>query len=804
MLVAAVLMGALASPLTAQDPVVPPTGSATLLGQVVAGDSDQPVPSVSVEVLFASDSFAVGSAVADAQGRFRVRHLPEGTFFVRLSSIGYGTVTTETFEVAAAEERDLGPLALPVEAIEIDPLTVSTQRTAVTFEADRISYNVGVMPGTDGASVTEALATIPELEVGIDGQVTLREGSVSIYIDGRAAPMSGEALALFLEQFPADYLQEIQVVDSPSARWRAEGTGGVVNLVTKEGVELGLSGNVFAQAGTRGQYGMGGRGTLQRGDWTVNGGGFLRLSDSESTGYDLRQNLVVAPEYLRQDSWTDRSGLTGNVDLDLRWDATERSRLRLEGRVSGSGDESDGLTTTTHLEELDLPLLTYDRTRAADAGQLTWDLAANWEWENDEGGQELQVEAELQQGSEWENSREEILEEIERDGGGALIPAELTLDEEDQLEREFTVEVDWLQPLGEETELELGWELERTTNEVDRVLRLLDDPDGISGGEVDDRGHDDREVNQSAYATVQRSFGPVGVQVGARAEHTDLSFQLPDGTRFGQAWFDLFPSANVSWRMDDVRNLRLSYSRRVERPGLSVLNPLNTSTDPSNRRVGNPDIEPQYAHVMSAHLRWSLGEGSLRISPYLRATENGWAQITTVDDDGVSTRSYANLASTRRLGASVGYSLRPRDGIWGGYVSVSAAHEDRDASNLDARYSGSSFRVSTRANLDLRVTDQIRAQANLRYSPATDLPQGRVDARYRADFGARWQAMDDRMSLRLRLRDPFGLEGSSSRLRDLDYILIGRSDESSRSAELSVAWTLGGGGEMRRGGRGWR
>src|SRR5690606_25974020 len=120
-------------------------------------------------------------------------------------------------------------------------------------------------------------------------------------------PMSGDALAIFLEQFPADYLQKIEVIDNPSARYDAEGSGGIVNLVMKEGVELGFSGSVFANAGTRGQYGMGGRGTLQKGEWTYNGGGFLRLSDSERTGFDLRQNLLTDPAFVRQDSWSDRS-----------------------------------------------------------------------------------------------------------------------------------------------------------------------------------------------------------------------------------------------------------------------------------------------------------------------------------------------------------------------------------------------------------------------------------------------------------------------------------------------------------------
>ena len=283
--------------LRGQESAETPRGNAFVSGRLLDAASGEPVPSAIVELIRAFDSLEVAEALTDGGGRFTINRVPEDEFFLRLTSLGFATVTTQVFEVATAERRHLGDLPMSVEAVELEPITVSAERTVVTYEADRTAYNVGVMPGTEGASVTETLGSIPELEVDIDGRVTLRNSSVAIYIDGREAPMSGEALAIFLEQFPSDYLQSIEIIDNPSARYDADGAGGIINLVTKEGVELGLSGSVFANAGTRGQYGVGGRGTLQRGPWTLNGGTFLRLSDSENTTFDLRQNLFVDPAY---------------------------------------------------------------------------------------------------------------------------------------------------------------------------------------------------------------------------------------------------------------------------------------------------------------------------------------------------------------------------------------------------------------------------------------------------------------------------------------------------------------------------
>ncbi len=773
-----------------------PQGSAAVVGRVVAEEGGAPVGTAPVELLSMGDSSQVATAVTDAGGRFRLERIPEGVFFVRIQRLGYGRLVTQSFEVAAAELRNLGDLLLRTEALAMEPITVSAERSPVTYTAEGSSWTVGVMPGTQGTSVTETLSMIPDLEVDIDGNVTLRGETVTILINGRETPMTGEALTLFLEQFPADYLATINVVDAPSARYGAGGTGGIIDLVLKEGVDLGVSGSVFANAGTRGQYGVGGRGTLQRGDLTLNGGAFLRLSDRESSGYDLRQNLVSAPPFLRQDSRSDRTGLSNSADLGLRWHPSDAARFQVEGRVSGSGNESSGLTTTTHLDEDESPILRFGRSRDADSRNLSFDLSGSFDYEWERRRHELEIEVEVTRGWERSDSRQELTETGEL-VDGILIPAELTLEEQDAFRKGVGLQVDYTRPLGEDGGMEVGYDLNLEEADDAFLVRLVADGEAPEG-ELSDRGYSESETRHSAYATLRRAFGALNLQAGVRAEHSDRGFELPDGRTFGQRRTDLFPSASMSWRMEGDRFLRLSYSQRVNRPGFQVLNPVDRSTDPANRRVGNPDIEPQFTHRVSLDLNWPAGPGRLRLSPHYSTTQNGWAELTRVDADGVSTRTWENIASRTSYGASVTWSLRQRGG-WRTHLTLSGRREVRDAGNLDDRYSGASFLVSSRANVQGPITEQLSAQGNFSYTPPTDLPQGRRDARYRADLGMRYRLLDDRASLGLSLADPFGLRRSSSRLRDLDYILVGRSEESTRSARISFSYTLGGGGG--RGGR---
>lgn len=790
---------------SAQEPAPALHGTGVLMGVIVAGDTGDPLPGTGVEVLWAVDSVRAARTVTNEAGRFRIGQLPEGDYFLRLENLGYATITTVPFELAYGEGRDLGTLALPVEALELAPIRVSAERTVVTYEADRTAYNVGVMAGTEGASVTEALRNIPELEIDIDGRITLRGSAPVIYIDGRPAPMSGEALTLFLEQFRADFVEKVEIMENPSARYAAEGSGGIVNIVLKEGVELGLSGSVHANAGTRGQHGGGVRATLQRGPWTLTGNGGLRLTEVARSDFDLRQNLLTDPAFLRQDSWSDRSGLAGSGDVQVRYEPTDRIRVFGRGRINQAGNDADGLTTTTHLNGAEVPILRYDRASTSDDRSASGDLAAGFEYRWEPRRHELEVELQVQRGRDLRDREEEITsEELLEDG--ALIPAELTLDERTEWQRQSSLEVDYTRPLGEDGRLEVGYDLESEDSDNHRLIRFVDDPEAAPEGTLTDRGYGHREVVNAAYLTVGRQLGDVGVQLGLRAERTDSRFEIPTGETFDNDYLDLFPSLNVSYRFDRSRQLRLSYSRRVQRPSASVLNPMDRSTDPLTRRVGDPYIEPAFTHSVSLNASWSGSMGNLRFSPYYRRTTNDWAETITVDDAGVSTRTYRNVASEDSYGASLTYSLRPLEG-WNGYVSISGRRVVRDASNLAVRYSGTSLRRSGRANVTARLTGGLSWQGSFSYSPPVDLPQGRSDARYTADFGVRYRFLDSRASLRLAFRDPFDLRRSGTRTSDLSYIQIDRSRESARSIAVSLSYAFGGRGTMRgdwrgRGGRG--
>ena len=772
-----------------------------VIGRVVSEVGEEALAGANVVLRRPSDGSALVTSATNDSGRFLLTRVRPGAYVLEVSYLGYATLT-EDVTIAESGPVDLGVLRLTQEAILLSEVTVETERPQAVFAPDRDIYAAAELPVAAGGVATELLSGIPELDVDIDGSISLRGSTPQIYLNGRPAPMDGEALNVFLEQFPADRIERIEVIPNPSARFSADGAGGIINIVLKEGVELGMSGSVFANVHSRGEAGGGGRLTWQKGRFTIFGNAFLRRSDRDDYSYDLRQNLVSeTTSFLEQESWTDRGGLSGSGDLTAELKLGERSVLRAEGRFSDYGSDSDSRRTTTHMDDEQLWTQRYTRDTHSESTRRSMDVALSFTQEFSDPRHKLEVELELEGGRNDQDQRVETEYELLPDDD-RFLPSALLLEDVDNRDRETTFKMDYVRPWGDDGQIEVGYRGRLQSRENDRLRETFED--GGAPVESTLRGFEHREMYNSAYLTLTRNIGAFGIQIGGRAQRADTRFGLPSGETYENDHLDFFPSGNLTYDFGEGRRLRLSYSRRVRRPSPWRLNPVDESTDPLNRRVGNPDLEPQYTHSVGLDMSTSTSWGTLRLSPYYRLVTNDWARIQRVDEDGVSTTTWENLSSQQMMGASVTAAIRRIAG-WGGFVNLSVRHEDRDAEHLGANVSGSSFWWSLRGNLSGRITPDLSVRTMLSYTPARDVPQGRVSSRVMSSVGLRQQFMDGRMSVGLNVRDPFDMADSSFESRDPTFVQIGRTERSLRSASLSVSYTFGGtrgGAAARQGGPG--
>jgi hypothetical protein len=783
-LVLGLLLGAAPPPLLAQDPGATdgPSEVGAVRGVVADAESGEPLRAAQVAAVEPESGERLGAVLTDAEGLFLLRDLPTGTVNVSMVYVGYAALVEEGVEVVAGEVTDAGELRMRVEAIQVEGVGIESRRSAVSFEPDRTVYRVEGMPTVSGGSLSDALGAVPELDVDFEGRVEFEGQTPEIYLNGRPAPVDGESLTVFLEQFPADRIERIEVIPNPSARYEAEGAGGIVNIVLAEDVELGLTGSVFANAGTRGEVGSGGRVAWQRGELTVQGGGFVRHNDRETLTSTLRENLLADPiTFLEQDRITRRGGLTGGIDMTTEYGLTERTLVWARTRVNDLGSDSEGETRSTRLDDEGTALDLTRRLTETDRDRSSLDLQGGVQVNFDDGLGDHEVSVEFRRDARRTETYRSFATERLDDAGGDI---DTRLDETLEDRTRVRIRADYVRPVGE-TQLEMG------------VRGQYRDTESVREA----RGFLHQERFHSVFATAARNLGPLGVQLGVRVENSAVTLELPTDTgddtgdgevaRFDQRYTSVFPTANVSWRFDGGQRLRVSYGQRIRRPNARRINPLDRSDDPLLRRIGNPDLEPQYTHNLRLDASWRGSLGTVRLTPFYRYQTNEWAELRSVDAEGVATEQWENVATTHQVGSSLSLSARDLRG-WSGSVRFSGRQEFRSDDVLELeRRGGSALRWSVRGNLDRELGRNVSAQARVNYNPAREVPQGFVSSSIMTRIGVRARVLDRRASLNLSIRDPFNLYDRTFESRDPSHVELRSTARDTRAAVISASYTLG-------------
>src|SRR4029079_18153557 len=570
--------------------------------------------------------------------------------------------------------------------------------------------------GASTGGTTDLLRQVPELDVDINDNVSLRgSSSVTIQINGRTSPLKGDALTNFLRQFPATRVERVEVVANPSAKYDPEGTAGIVNIVTKEALDLGLSGSFYAVTGNR-ATGSGSHLAWQKGRLTLSGGLSSYWSTYENGNDDHRENLLAQPRSIydlrsRSDGRSAFGGLDGSGEFAFD------KRSTLYGTLTGYLNRTRSEATNGYLLSDVTPsvLSSWDRPTGFHSDWHSGSASLGFQHVVQKSRNEWSAEARTNGSPSTNTSDASEIFHVPSDSTGVVS----LLDGGDH-PRERSFQFDDTYPIGKLGKLESGYRgAERRTH---NTSSLFDLSNGVLGGSSE---YVHREIFQSAYATLGNTFGKLSVQGGVRGEAAHTTFDvLSQAALYANDYRSVFPSANVAWDFGAGRTLRLTYSKRIERPGAFLLNPDVPTLDSLNRTVGNPFLTPKYTHSYSLDATWSGSRGLLKLSPFYRRTVDNWDLFRTVDANGVSVSTWRNASSVGFAGATLIASLR-QVGRLGGTATVSVFRERHDASNLTGAGVLSLTNCSLDGNLTFKATKNLDLQNFTKSRPAQTLAQGR-------------------------------------------------------------------------------
>ena len=760
--------------------------AASVRGTFVGGTPQAPLEGVEVVLRRAADSTLVAHTTTSADGHFLVDSLRFDRYLLRASLLGYQPwLEADVVLSERAPDLDLGRKALTVSPIAVKGTEVSTERATAIVAPDRNIYLTKDIPAATTGNATDVLRSVPELDVDIDGHVSIRgSNSVTIQINGRVSPMKGDDLVNYLRQMPGNRIEKVEVAANPSAKYDPEGMAGIVNIVLKDKVDLGLSGSFTVVIGAR-YSSPGARVAYQKGPLTASGGISGSLNRFTYGSNVFRQSYLTAPPstYASVADYLSK-GLFGNADASF--DYTLTKRMTVYGTVNGflGSQNSDNHTAYVLNDSTQAETSRYLRADDGDWNGHTPSITLGFQHQVQAGKNERSLEL-LQSGSIGDQHNHVVRQTVVPVG----IDDQLTHLASDYDYRERSLQFDDSHPLGKKGKLELGYKgLERISTNASDLL-VVAGPAGSPA--ADGSSFEDRERFHSAYLTLGSVFGPLSVQLGARGELADREFDARStATRYDHDYQSLFPSANVAWDFGKGRTLRFTYSKRIERPSSYFLNPDVPSTDSLNRYVGNPYLDPKFTHSYSVDASWTGSAGLIRLSPYFRDTYDNWDYVTQVGAGGAATTTWVNASSVRTLGVSFTASLR-QQGKLGGTMNVGLAREEHDASNVVSSYLRAVVGWSANGNLTYKLKKTVDLQANLRYAPKRALAQGYSSAYVGSSFGARWKP-NDRVSGGISVYDPFNLAHFTSSTGDATYTQQQRQNNNMRGLSASLSWSWGG------------
>ncbi|MBD7942435.1 TonB-dependent receptor domain-containing protein [Brevundimonas guildfordensis] len=686
----------------------------------------------------------------------------------------------------------------------VGDVVVSARANDVRTSIDSISYSLADDLQAATGTLAEALRNVPSVDVDPQGNVSLRgDGNVTILVDGRpSAILSGPNRADAVLQLPADRYARIEVMTNPSAAYSPEGSGGVINLITKPvpaavaaaaaagtpGAAV-TTGSLRANVGDHGRWNVGASGSRQQGKLTLTGDLSYRHDEQSLSFGRLREQLNAAGATTGatttvQDIESTQDGFFGRVAAEYR--LTEKTMLTGEARANRFDIDSDlhGLFETR--DASGALTRAYTRDGAGGFAMKGWGLTGRVLHQFDASGHE------------WSNELRYDRNDQENDSLGAnvfRIPTEPTVYEAQRglnAQEMIGFTSAYTRPMGEGAKLRAGYELNLTRPDQDNAVRRGPSENALAPVPSLSNQFEAEQTVHALYATYERPFGEkLSGQFGLRLEQADIEVEdVTNAVRASQDYFRAYPTFHLQYQLTETQTLRGSYSRRIQRPQPSQLNPFVVYGDPLNLRSGNPDLEPQETDSFEAMWQMRRGQSFYQATAYFRDTNKAFTDVATDVGGGVLLTRPENLGARRDLGIELTASGRLHPTLRYN-ASVNAFRQEIDAAGIPGGRDREGEMVSGRLSLNWQATPKDFVQLMGFWQGDQLLAQGKRESGGMLNFGYR-RKLNDTLSLQFTARDLLNSFGGATTYDTPQFRERLDQDLNLRAFYLGLSWSFGG------------
>lgn len=639
---------------------VPQTGHIKISGIVKDSLTKAAVEFANVALIDPSTKKPINGSVADDKGKFSITGVSAGTYTIEISFIGFETKRIENLKVTD-KNIDIGSYIISPSVETLKEVIVEGQRQLIEEKVDRTIYNAENDATTRGGDATDVLKRVPMLSVDLDGNVSMRGNqNIRVLINNKPSTIAASSVADALKQIPADEIKSVEVITSPSAKYDAEGSAGIINIITKKNTLQGATLNINAGAGLRGSN-LGLNGNYRKGKMGFSLGGFGRAGYNTHGAFENQQiardesgNLLSTST---QEADTRNNNLMGRYQLGWDYDINKYNSLTASARygVRNGSNYQDGLFSQTYNNLNVLTASTFTDVKTID-NSGTIDVSLDYTKTFEKPQKEFSISTLYSR-----NNRDN--DYTNTNFGTDDIIDNRIKNENQSFNQEVTLQADYQTPISTNQLFEIGGKniMRKVISDYKSFVGIGEDGEFTESQNAKASNIFNYNQNVSAgYLSYTVSFPKsISLKAGTRYEYTQIDANFENTAETVAeipSYGVMVPSVNLSKRLKNGNTLKAAYNRRIQRPSIQFLNPNIQAGNRLNITIGNPNLDPEFTNNYELSYSTFVKGTSLNFSTFVRNTTGSIQSIRELviyEGNEVIQTTYDNIGREDAYGGSV-------------------------------------------------------------------------------------------------------------------------------------------------------
>ncbi len=736
----------------------------TISGDIKSKEDNSIVIGAVVSLLNPKDSTIITGAysiIENNKSVFSIKANPN-KYLLKVTHISFNE---KYISVNLNKNIDLGTIQLNLSDLKLDDIIVTGDKEYMELQLDKRVYNVSQDATNRGRNAADMLDNIPSVTVDADGNVSLRGSeNVRILVDGKQSGLVGrdpETLRMLM----GDMIDKIEVITNPSARYDAEGQVGIINIVLKKDKRKGYNGNTEMNTGFPHNHGLSVSSNYRSEKYNLFG--TLGFAYRNFPGFaDVEQFFFNDPnKYLtttRRDQT--RGGYNNTIRIGSDIFINDKNTITFSGMYRfGKNDNYAELLYKDFNQQRNLLLSTL-RTDSESEDSELYEFSLNYDLDFGKEGHTLKAVISFYQDEDLELSN--LLQSVifNNTSIGDIVQNSSNL----EFERNQLYQLDYIYPFSKDGKFEAG--LKSTLRKIDNDFGLLQKNEEGVFEEIEQFNNNFIyfEDIYAAYIMAGNKLNNFSYQFGLRTEYSDIKTEL---TRTNESnprtYFNFFPSAHFSYKINTSNSVQLSYARRIQRPRFRFLMPISSFSDNRNFWFGNPDLDPEFSDSYETGYLYNWDKGSILSSVYYRYSTDVIQRVTYINDEGITIISPFNIGTQNDIGTELNVSYDPYKWLkFNANFNIFNVNIIGNAfvGNLDAQ----SWTTNAKLNSKLKLFWGIDLSLNYNYRGPMKIPQGRIKEIWFVDFALSKDVLNN-LTLTFTGSDVFSTRMRRLITQDIDY-----------------------------------